>query len=155
MDVNTLLTSDGDIKQLRNVIINVQTTLQQAAHDYATAALGASNEALKAVQKDLPAGVVWPHLTDYQALSTKATDALAATMQATGMLLNAEETGDPTIDKMNLNAKIDAVDSHIISAMLEGAAMRVNMVMRCIPKDAKAGQRTDSSALKMKAIDKK
>lgn len=154
MDVNSLLISDGDIKQLHKALLNVQATLQQAAHDYATAALGASNEALKAVQKSAPVGVVSPLLEEYQVLSGKATDALVATMQATGMLLNSEETGDPQIDKLVLEAKVESVDTHIISALLEGAAMRAGMVMRCMPKDAKAGQRTDSGSLNVKAIKK-
>lgn len=147
MDVNTLLTSDGDIKQLRGALINVKTTLQLAAHDYAKAALGAANEALKAVQKAAPAGAVWPHLAEYQSLSEKATEALAATMQATGMLLNAEETGDQEVDHMNLTAKVESVDAHVIHAMLEGAANRVSIALRGMPKDAKAGQRTNPSAL--------
>lgn len=147
MDVNSLLTSDGDIKQLRNAIINVKATLQIAAMDYAKAALGAANEAVKAVQSAAPAGAVWPHLAEYQALSTKANEALAATMQATGMLLNSEETGDPSIDGLNLRIKLDSVDAHVVHALLEGASVRAQLASRGLPEDAKAGQRTNPKGM--------
>ena len=132
----------------------MKTTLQLAAHDYAKAALGAANEAVKAVQSAAPAGAVWPHLAEYQSLSEKATNALAATMNATGMLLNAEETGDTEIDQINLNAKVESVDAHVIHAMLEGAAVRVNIALRGMPDNAKAGQRTNPKALQPKVIKK-
>lgn len=155
MNVNSLLSSDGDIEQLRNAIINVQTVLQDAAHDYAKAALGAANEALKAVQSASPAGAVWPHLYECQTLSEKASEALAATMQATGMLLNSEETGDATIDHMNLVAKVDSVDAVVIHAMLEGAGARFNLAVNGLPEDAKAGQRTIPMAAQSKQKKKK
>ena len=129
----------------------MKTTLQLAAHDYAKAALGAASEAVKAVQNAAPAGAVWPHLAEYQSLSQKAENALAATMQATGMLLNAEETGDTVVDQMNLTAKVESVDAHVIHAMLEGAHNRVNLAMRGMPDNAKAGQRTNPKALMPKA----
>ena len=147
VDVNSLLTSDGDIDQLHNVLINVKTTLQIAAHDYAKAALGAANEAVKCVQNAEPAGAVWPHLAEYQSLAQKAADALNVTLAATGMLLNSEETGILDIDKSNLYAKIDSVDTHVVSAMLEGATTRFNMAMRGMPLNAKAGQRTNPKAM--------
>jgi hypothetical protein len=121
--------------------------LQIAAYDYAKGALSAANEAVKAVQSAAPAGAVWPHLAEYQSLAEKANCALGATMQATGMLLNAEETGDDIIDKLNLHAKVDSVDAHVVHAMLEGAATRVNLALRGLPQDAKAGQRTNPKAL--------
>lgn len=150
MDVNSLLTSDGDIKALRNTVISMKTTLQMAAHDYAKAALGAANEALKCVQKAAPAGVVWPHIAEYQTLAGKANNALEATMSATQMLLNSEETGDPEIDYANAVAKAETIDAHVVQALLEGAAIRMNMTLRCIPEGASAGQRTNPKALKPK-----
>lgn len=150
MDVNTLLTSDGDIEQLHNAVAHVQTTLQIASYDYAKAALSAANEALKAVQNAAPAGTIWPHIVEWQILSQKADRALNATMNATGMLLNSEETGDAVIDAMNMNTKIECVDAHVIQALLEGAQARAQLAMTCLPKGAKAGQRVDPSALTQK-----
>jgi len=150
VDVNSLLTSDGDIKELRNTVINVKTTLQMAAHDYAKAALGAANEALKCVQGSAPAGVVWPHIAEYQSFANKANNALEATMAATAMLLNSEETGNPEIDHANAQAKAESIDAHVVQALLEGAAIRMNMTLRCIPKGASAGQRANPKALQPK-----
>lgn len=149
MDINAILTNnEEDVQIVRAALINVKVSLQTAAHDYAKAALGAANETLKCVQAAAPIATVWPHVVEYNELIEKAQNTLNVTTQATGMLLTAEETGDPEIDQMNAAVKVDAIDAPVIHAMIEGAVTRMNLALKGIPKGVNApGARCNPAAL--------
>lgn len=141
MDINNLLIDSNKTEVVRQALLNVKAVLQSAAYDYAHAALRAANEVVKSVQAAAPAAAVWPHLNEFQEFSSKSRMALNATTQATGMLLMAEETGDPEIDSANQDAKISTIDVPTISSMLEGAATRINLAGPGIPQGGAPGAR--------------
>ena len=147
MDINTLLNDNGNVDAVRMALINTKGVLQTAARDYAEAALGAANEALKSVQAADPCGAVWPHIVEYQRFTGKAQDAMQAASQACGLLLTAEETGDDHIDAMNRDAKVSSMEIHVVSAMIEGANTRMNLAMQGIPPNGAPGQRCNPAAL--------
>jgi len=149
MDINTILgSSEKDVAAIRMTLINVKATLQVAAYDYARAALGAADETLKSVHAAHPCGAVWPHIVEYNQFVKKATDTLQATSQATGLLLVAEETGTDSIDKMNADAKVDSIDVSVISSLLEGAMIRMELALRGVPENGAPGQRCNPSKLR-------
>lgn len=147
MDINNLLIDTNQTEAVRQALLNVKGVLQNAAYDYAHAALGAANEVVKSVQAAAPAAAVWPHLHEFQKFSAKSRIALNATTQATGMLLMAEETGDTEIDSANQDAKISAIDVPTISSMLEGAATRINLASPGIPQSGAPGERCNPKVL--------
>ena len=147
MEITDLLSNDGNTEAVRGALINVKAALQIAAHDYAESALGAANETLKSVQAAAPCGAVWPHMVEYQKFTKRAHQAMTAATNATGMLLMAEETGNDEIDGMNQNAKVESMELHIVSALLEGAHTRMNVAMQGIPNNGAPGQRCNPQAL--------
>jgi len=147
MDLNALLPGEENTEAVRMALINVKGALQEAAYDYAEAALGAANETLKSVQAADPCGAVWPHMVEYNRFTTKAHQALGAAQQATGLLLMAEETGDDHIDSMNRDAKVSSMDIHVVSSLIEGANTRMSAAMQGIPQNGAPGERCNPQAL--------
>lgn len=140
MDLTSILSDDGDVNAVRMALISSKAVLQEAARDYAEAALGAANETLKSVQSARPCGAVWPHMVEYQQLSQKARKAMETATQATGLLLKAEETGSDYIDAQNRDAKVSSMELHIVAALLEGAHKRMEIALNGIPQNGAPGE---------------
>lgn len=151
MHITSLLNNDGNTEAVRDALINVKSALRDAAHDYAEAALGAANETLKGVQAADPCCAVWPHMIEYQEFMNKASGAVNAATQATGMLLMAEETGDEHVDRMNREAKLASLEIHVVSSLIEGANTRMNVALQGIPENGAPGQRCNPEALVVKS----
>lgn len=147
MGITDLLSDDGNTEGVRMALINVKGVLQDAAQDYARAALESANETLKCVQAADPCAVVWPHMYEYQQYTKKAYDAMNATTQATGMLLMAEQTGDDDIDGVNQDAKVTSMELHGAASMIEGANTRMTHAMKGVPNSGAPGQRCNPQAL--------
>jgi len=142
MNINDILTdAEEDVEQICMALTNVRSVLQDAAYDYAHAALSAANETVKCVQNAAPCVAVWPHIAEYQKYIKKAYSTLEATTQATGMLLMAEETGDDFIDELNSDAKVASIEVHVVSSMIEGANLRINLALQGVPQNGAPGQR--------------
>lgn len=146
MNINDLFINDGNSEALRHAMLNVKGVLQMVAHDYARAALDASNETLNAVHAAAPCAAVWPHMLDYQKYTQRAQQAMTAATQATGMLLMAEETGDDEIDDINRDVKVTSMDFHVAASLLEGANARMTLAMQGVPNNGAPGQRCNPEA---------
>ena len=147
MDLTSILTTNGDLTKLRESLILVKGVLQTAAHDYAGACLSAANEALKTVQAAQPSAAVWPHIVDYNKYTDRTQHAVQAVSTATSLLLTAEETGDDQIDEINADTKMSSIEMHVIAALLEGANNRMQLVLKCLPKNNAPGSLCNPEAL--------
>jgi predicted component of type VI protein secretion system len=154
MDINSILNSADDVKTVRMALISTKVALQEAAQDYARAALDAADSVLDSVRSADPCCVVWPQIVEYNKFVKKTSTALNAAVAATGLLLVAEETGNDAIDQMNGTVKVDAMESHVVSALLEGAMVRMNFALRGVPKDGAPGERCNPKALEQKKPDR-
>ncbi len=147
MGIIDIISDDGDVDALRLSLLNIKGTLQDAAQDYARAALESANETLKVVQSAGPCVTVWPHMYEFQKNNQKTQGAMNATMQVTGLLLMVEETGNEEIDDMNQDVKVTSMELHVAASLLEGGHTRMNHAMRGIPQNGSPGQRCNPKAL--------
>jgi hypothetical protein len=145
--VANILDDEGDVHNVRMAMIRIKATLNVASYDYAHAALGAAQEAYTAARSAAPCSQVWRHMIESQTLLKKSGDALQACLSATAMLLNAEETGDDYIDGVNAEVKVETIEQHVISAMMEGANSRLKMTQAMLPDHPAPGARCQPEKL--------
>lgn len=141
MTVANLLHDEGEINEVRAALFKMKAALNIAAYDYAHGALGEAQTACEAALAAEPCSVVFFHTAEYQRLARKAHVAMDACLSATGMLLEVEETGEPSIDNANARVKVDSVEKHVVSSMLEGAESRINVVQATLPDVPAPGAR--------------
>lgn len=149
MIIENLLHDQGDVEAVRASLFRIKAVLNVAAYDYAHAALSASQEACEAALAAAPCAAVWQHMSEYQRFANKATETMDVCTTATAMLLEAEETGDPQVDRINAGVKVDALEKHVISALLEGANSRIQVAVATMPENPTPGAKCIPSKVKV------
>ena len=148
-DLTNMLHDAGDVDVVRASLVRIKTALNTAAYDYAHASLGAAQEACEAALSAAPCVTVLSHISEYQRFAQKTQEALDVCMTSVAMLLQVEETGDPTIDQMNAEIKVDSTEKHVIASLLEGAHSRVRVAIHTMPETVAPGARCIPSKVKI------
>lgn len=119
----------------------IKASLNDAAYEYAHASVGAAQEAYTAATDAAPCVAVFRSIVESQQFAAKSHEALQSCFSATALLLKAEEVVDPEVNKINAVVKVETVEQHVISAMLEAAAARIAMAKQMLPENPAPGAR--------------
>ena len=147
MDLQNLLSHDGDVNNVRAVLSKAQVSLKMASYEFAKASLCAANEAYLTASNAKSRTVVWNHLIEAQMFMNKTQESFESCIGITGMILTLEESGDDDTDNDNATVKAGNLEQPLIFSLIEGAAKRMQLAQVMLPDSNAPGAKCDPTKL--------
>lgn len=145
MALADILSTDGDVTDTKNAILQAFHALVGAAHEYAKASLGASAAILAIAMDGGPCAATYTQFPEVHKFDVLARAAIQSVGDLANVLTALHESDDESVNESYANYLVEISRTDVISALLEGASNRMEMVFKAMPENPQPAARFNSA----------
>lgn len=142
MSVIDALTIDGNsLDETKNRLMRAYTAVVTAAVDYAEASLGAAMVCYRAAENGETLASIYTAYYECPKFAQKASDMVNTITDIASLLCAVHESTDEDANEAYSQHLIESSQVDRVSAMLESAHKRIEIVNACLPENTSPGAR--------------